>query len=283
MKNFLTVLLAAVLLFSASVGLSGCTSREEIMAEYTAIFAKTPETDEAYEAMLEEAKTFLAANIGKVKEEDADYMLHLYIDSAKLVVEEDAEAFSSLIENYGSYASEMMQEILALELLEINSPLSSFDGSKPEDGIDLGDEKDSEIGGAAGISSFWREAMKRALALEKIVEEYKETLQSGSYEYLKTTIVWQYEYYINYMLLGTAECPVFEGEEHTFSEEAKEVYTELAQENPQTITAWAVNEFFDYLNSIRFKLDYGNDAEAAKVYYNTCSYIVGEAGKRLYE
>ena len=75
---------------------------------------------------------------------------------------------------------------------------------------------------------------------------------------------------------------IFDSETHLFSSDAQNAYTVLAQANPNSVTAYAVNEFFNYLASIDYELDL-RDANSGKIYYDTCRYIVEEAGKRLYQ
>ena len=240
------------------------------MAGYTEIFAAEPKTDEEFRAMLEKAEAYIDANIAKVDAEDADYMLYLYANTARVIVEEDGEKLEGLLGRYGNRLTEMMRSFMQLELEEIQEPLSEMPSAEAEEGT-------------TGEELFFREAMERALKVEKLVRDNRETINSKTYEYLKPTVTWQYEYYINYMLLGTADAPVFGTEDHLFKETAKAIYTELAQAEPDTTTAWVVNEYFNYLESIDFRLDYKQDADAAKVYYDTCGYIVDKAGKRLYE
>ena len=240
------------------------------MADYTEIFASEPETDEEFQEMLGNAEAYIDANIAKVDAEDADYMLYLYTNTARMIVEEEDEKLEGLLERYGNRLTDMMRTFMELELEEIQDPVSAMPSEKGSDG-------------SSGEEMFFREAMERALKVEALVRENRETISSKTYEYLKPTVTWQYEYYINYMLLGTADAPVFGTEDHLFKETAKAIYTELAQAEPDTTTAWAVNEYFNYLESVDFRLDYKQDADAAKVYYDTCSYIVDKAGKLLYE
>ena len=47
------------------------------------------------------------------------------------------------------------------------------------------------------------------------------------------------------------------------------------------MTAYAVNEFFRLPGKHHYQT--GLDADSGKIYYDTCRYIVEEAGKRLYQ
>ena len=86
------------------------------MAGYTEIFAAEPKTDEEFRAMLEKAEAYIDANIAKVDAEDADYMLYLYANTARVIVEEDGEKLEGLLGRYGNRLTEMMRSFMQLEL-----------------------------------------------------------------------------------------------------------------------------------------------------------------------
>lgn len=265
MKKFRLIMIAALAIL-ACTGLFACTDSEEIMKDYIDIISQEAETDEALQEILAEAEEYIAANISKLEKEDADYMFYLYINRAKIVAGEEVEKFAKLVDDYGVYLSEAMNDMLAIELNELENPLPEFKGNEGE-----GEE-----------AAFWSEVMERALSVENAVNQHRETLTSAEYEYMKPEIVWRYEYYINYMLIDSPERIIFDSETHLFSSDAQNAYTVLAQANPNSVTAYAVNEFFNYLASIDYELDL-RDADSGKIYYDTCRYIVEEAGKRLYQ
>ena len=95
-------------------------------------------------------------------------------------------------------------------------------------------------------------------------------------------VLWHFKYYMNILLIGTSSNPLFSYETGEFDENAEVMYTTVAQENPDTVTAWALNEFFTYLDSMGYSLNYKNAGES-KIYYDTCTYIVNEAGKRVFQ
>ncbi|MCI8631040.1 MAG: hypothetical protein HFG67_02045, partial [Firmicutes bacterium] len=238
MKKFKLKLVAVLIAVLACLGIAACTDSKEIMNDYIDIISQEAETDQALKEILAEAEDYMASNMSKLEKEDADYMVYLYMDKAQLVIGEDTEKFESLVNDYGVYLSDTMNDVLAIELNELRQPLPDFANNEQGDN-----------------EAFWREAMERALAVEETVNNHKETLTSAEYEYIKTEIVWRYKYYINYMLIGSPDRLLFDSETHMFDDDAMNVYSELAQANPDTVSAYAVNEFFNYLASIRYELD----------------------------
>ena len=50
---------------------------------------------------------------------------------------------------------------------------------------------------------------------------------------MKPEMIWRYyQYYINYMLIGSARVLLFDSETHLFSSDAQNAYTVLAQADP---------------------------------------------------
>lgn len=265
MKKLRLTIAAAVIAALTLYAFAGCTDTKEIMNDYIALISQEAEDSEALDGILAEAEVYISSNIKKLEEEDADYMLYLYIDKAGILLNEDADKFGSLIDDYGKYLSDTMNDILAIELAELEEPLPDFTDAN-----------------GYNEEAFWRMAMGRALAVEETVNKHKDVLLGAGYEYIKPEIVWYYKYYINYMLIGSPDKLLFDNETHMFSDDARSAYVELAQQNPDSTAAYAVNEFFNYLDSIGYELDL-RDADSGKIYYDTCKYIVEEAGKRLYQ
>jgi molybdopterin biosynthesis enzyme len=56
----------------------------------------------------------------------------------------------------------------------------------------------------------------------------------------------------------------------------------LAALDSDSTTAWALTEYFSYLDSIRYSLDF-NDKSSSKVFFDTCDWLVSESGKRVFQ
>lgn len=126
MKKLRLTIAAAVIAALTLYAFAGCTDTKEIMNDYIALISQEAEDSEALDGILAEAEVYISSNIKKLEEEDADYMLYLYIDKAGILLNEDADKFGSLIDDYGKYLSDTMNDILAIELAELEEPLPDF-------------------------------------------------------------------------------------------------------------------------------------------------------------
>ena len=261
-KKITALLLTVAMIFSMAVSFTGCSNDEEIMSEYMDILAQEAVSEEEIEAKITDMETFIEKNLKKLSEKESDYVLYTYIELAHEKIGADADTFNTWFEANGPYISEMMREIIELEFVEVTEPSDDYLH--------------------AGGEAFWELLMIRAFAIEALISKYQMALATPEYEYLKANLTWYYEYYVNYMITGNADRPIFTYDKGKFNEYAQSAYLRGAQSNPDTATAWAINEFFDYLNSIGYELNY-KDAEESKIYYDTCAYIKKEAAKRVYQ
>lgn len=261
MKKYTLALLLLILVLALT--LTGCgKSRDEVLSGFNELIGMETTDTETASAKLADIESYLDKNLKYVDEEDADYMVFSYMEEA-YITDSEHVVYADVSERYGKHLSDLFNAQLALEILDEEGPLTN-----------------REEGGK--LNYDWNEIAKRALLTEDIVSEYKEEINSQEYAYMKEHILWHYKYYINLMLMGTSGNPLFSYETGEFDENASEAYTASMQANPDTTVAWALNEYFTYLDSTRYKLDY-EDPQESKIYYDTCNYIVSEAGKRVFQ
>ena len=126
----------------------------------------------------------------------------------------------------------------------------------------------------AGLVISWGQLAERALKAEEYVKKYKDdpnTAQDG---------IFMYQSYINIMLLGIDNTPIFDFASSEFSKDAKADYVDFINKNPDSVTANILTEYITYLASINYKIDFNNEQQS-KVYFDTCKWLVSEAGKRV--
>jgi len=81
-------------------------------------------------------------------------------------------------------------------------------------------------------------------------------------------------------LAGSDKSPVFDYDTGMFSSEARDAFETFVIEQPETILAKTLTEYFSYLNNIKYTIDYMNATEN-KVFYDTCDYLINEAIKNF--
>jgi hypothetical protein len=84
------------------------------------------------------------------------------------------------------------------------------------------------------------------------------------------------------MVMGSNNTPIFDYKTYGFSKDAKSAYMEFINRHPDSVTAWALTEYFTYLNSINYSMNY-NDKVSSKMFFDTCDWLVSESGKRVYQ
>lgn len=293
------VILLALLL---SISLLGCRSDKE---EVSLSFSQLVDSEANAESIFE-ASEFLDKNIVKLNEEDAtslitDYReyllnyiiqnndktiiqeLNVYIDektgfidqekisnsehksyydlikSSSLMVTryEDHPTlkidYNSLLSRYGNYISNPMKELYNFEAELINKPTSEN----------------------AGLNISWKELLRRALIAENLIKEYPD-------ERMLDDTMWIYTAHINNILVGATNTPIFDYATKKFSSSAKTAYQEFMHAEPNAVITWVLREYFSYLNSIDYTLDYNNCSENKK-FFDMCDWLVSEAEKRVKE
>ena len=234
--------------------LTGCANQKEIMSDYIDLLEQ-----EASETTVAQAESYLDKYLGKMDETQADYMVMLYEDYVKTYDSEHIN-YEKMRDRYGQDISDMLDKFYFIKDFEQQHPLET-DGK---------------------LNYDWEEIVSRALSIEEYIGEYKAELQGEDYSKLKTNVTFEYEFYIRDMLQGTIVNPTFNYETGRFDSSAVDIYVKVAGENPAKVTSWVINQYFEYLQDVDFKLNY-KDSDASKSYYDICSYITSEAGKRVYE
>ncbi len=300
MRTGMAVLLIIVLCFGS---LTGCRKdREKIESDF-AVMSSASATPEHILSMAE----FLDDNIAFVKEEAADRMvsdyekyLHRYItetreetglealrpyfdpvtkriDPEKIkcgdmrdyydnlskspvlaVYYEDNPIllvdYQRLLEKYGEYISEPLKQLYEAYAVSIENPMTEN----------------------AALRITYQELLERADRIEKLLREFPDN------QLIKTDALWLYGTYINAILMGTTNSPIFNccGNDNTFSEDAKDAYMDYMRANTDAVLTHVLKEYFSYLVSIDFRLDF-NDKVMSKVFFDTCDYLVSEAEKKV--
>lgn len=296
---------AAVLLivFAIIFSFGGCLSdKEDIQSEFTLLISKNIDSEG-----IDAAAKFLDENITKLDEDIATLMvmdfreylfnyivqnkdktvlqeLLVYIDgdTGKIDVEKikDSEHKSyydkiktgslmitlyegspvlkvdhnKLLEKYGEHISVSVNELYGLEALLIENPTTEN----------------------ASLTVGWRELLERTYAAEKLITEYSKD------ERVIADAMWIYTTHINNMLMGATNSPIFDYSTKEFSTSAKTAYQNFIMEEPDAVLTWVLKEYFAYLNSIDFSLDF-NDCSRNKTFFDTCDLLVSEAEKRVKE
>ncbi len=242
-----------VLLFAAAL-LIGCTSEEDIMNEYANLISQKPT-----EKSVAEVEQYVNDHIDRLDTQDADYMLQLMDDYLYNYDETDVK-YQELADQYKKYISETLYDFYMIKADEQTSPAV-------KDGI---------------LQHDFEGLMKRALELEAFADENKDVFRNDHYVLAKEDLEWMYKSYIDLMLKGSSVNPLFSYETGEADESATESYTALAAKNANTTTAWAAEQFLQYVDSVDGRLDF-EDTVATKMYYDICAYISAEAGKKLYQ
>jgi len=122
----------------------------------------------------------------------------------------------------------------------------------------------------------WEELVQRTYELEQYIRDNRD------YKTISDDLTWIYGNYMNALVMGTNGTPIFDYKTHAFSEDAKTVYAAFINKYSDSTTAWALTEYFTYLNSIQFTMDY-NDKISSKLFFDTCDWLVSESGKRVFQ
>ena len=159
-----------------------------------------------------------------------------------------------LLEKYGEYISEPLQALYQFEAELIESPTSQN----------------------ATLVVSWEELLDRTYTAEKLLTDYPDE------EYITIDAMWIYTSHLNTLLMGTTNTPIFDYGTKEFSVSAKTAYRNFILSEPDAVLTWVLKEYFTYLNSIDYTLDF-NDSTMSKVFFDTCDWLVSEAEKRVKE
>lgn len=282
------------------LSLAGCQASEEtIYTEYTKLLQGPPSSEN-----LRDVAVYLDENIGDVRQEMATRMVKDYEDHLIHYIKEnpDKSKLSELIiyfdKETGIIDVEKMEGSCCEAYYEaINRTALVFRMQKEELVLSLNYEEIIEKYGSyidepvillyelaeriaqdpitidAALNVSYETLLSRALEAENLLITYPEVD-------FQEDVMWIYTAHINAILMGATNTPIFDYNTHQFSKEANEAYVAFLKENQETTLTWVMKEYYTYLNSIGFQLDY-SDKSASKVYFETCDWLVSEAEKRV--
>lgn len=249
-KKSMTLGLFALLLMAAL--LSSCASTDDIMNKYADLISEEPTEKSAAEV-----EKYVDDNIDKLDTRNADYMLQL-MDDFTYRYDENGLDYRELANKYKDCISKTLFDFYIIKANEQDTPAV-------KDGI---------------LQRDFEGLMLRALELEAFMDANKDAFRGDHYKIAKEDLVWIYESYISLMMKGSSVNPVFSYETGEVTEPATASYAALAAAHSDTVTAWAAEEFLQYVDDVGGRLDY-EDTAATKLYYDTCAYINSESGKKL--
>jgi hypothetical protein len=302
MINKRAVLLIATLISFLIFTACGA-NKEEIQSEFSTMLSQERITSEHIRKTAE----FLDENIGKLNEEEATVMVVAYeeyinrfineyddevtlqslgvyfdydkgyIDTEKIEVSELKTYYEDI--KYGCLMVKYYEE--ALELRVDYTKLLKKYGEHISDSIYRLYELNADITERpmtenASLLISWEELLDRAFRAESLINDYPED------EIIRENVMWLYKSYLNSLLMGATNTPIFNYSTQEFSEEAKQAYISFITSHPDSTITWMLKEYFTYLNSIDYKLNF-NDSTMSKVFFDTCDWLVSEAEKRVLE
>ena len=243
MKNILYVsLIVAVGTFT----LVGCSQKlSDIQTEYLRMMEE-PATPENISA----TGDYLEKNLKRFDINHADQMVIAFEDYIYSYDSEHMD-YSMFLDRFGKYVSQPLCGLYEIKIEEQENP--AIVGAK--------------------LQKSWRELCERAHFLEVFIKDNK------NYQLIQEETAGIYDHYLKAILMGTTENPVFNYDNGSFNDEAQNAYIDFTAAYPDTTVADIMNEYFAYLSSIHFILDY-KDAAEITVFSDTCVYLVSEARKR---
>lgn len=243
-----TGIIFLLLLLSVAL-ITGCgPDQKQIQSDYIKLLNKP-----ATEDNVKEASDFLDKYISKFDDRQASEMV-IQLEHYILTYDQSGVDYNDWIKKYQKNLIPALTELYQIEAEEQAAPIV-------ED---------------TTLQVSWAELAKRTHQMEQLIHKYKDE------ELIKEDALWTFGNYMNAMIMGSNSNPIFDYQTHQFSNDAKAAYMTFIHENPDSVTAWALTEYFAYLNSIDFFMDY-NDKVSSKLFFNTCNWLVTESGKRVYQ
>lgn len=241
---------AVILIFILAAGaLTGCgPDQEKLQHDFIAITEKP-----ASEETVKEATKYLDQYLPGLDEETASEMV-LHLEHYTLSFNQQGITYSEWAKHYDKYIASYLKDLYKIKEKEQENPIAAD----------------------AVLKVDWAGLAQRTYEMEQYIREYKDK------PLIAEDAAWLYGNYMNAMVMGTNGTPVFDYKTHAFSEAAKTVYAAFINKYPDSTTAWALTEYFTYLDSIRYTMDY-NDKISSKLFFDTCDWLVSEAGKRVFQ
>ncbi len=162
--------------------------------------------------------------------------------------------YQELIDEYGKAVGPALSGLYQLKETEFNQPVSDN----------------------AVLMISWSQLAERAYSVEQLIAENKED------QLIRDDAKWMYENYLGIMLMGMNNTPIFDFTTADFSQEADDAYTAFIAGHPDSSTADILREYAKYLDAVGYRMDYKDKAQS-KEFFDQCSRLVSEAGKRVYE
>ncbi|WP_324822273.1 hypothetical protein [Sinanaerobacter sp. ZZT-01] len=216
---------------------------------------------EVDKTLLEEMKGYYAAS-GKSREliknidelqsfdqamQNADIIVSLQGDQIKLTLD-----YRQLSSDYQKYILPEVYHLYQIKALEAEKPCIQN----------------------ATLLLSWEDLVQRAYQVELLMAQYTDG------KLIASDLKSLYEMYMNFVLIGANNTPIFDYETMQFSEVAKKEYSSFIEKNPDTITGWILEEYFSYLDENGYQLNYKNKTES-KAFFDHCSWLITEAEKRV--
>ncbi len=199
------------------------------------------------------------------------------LDVAKITTEEGKALYNDLIKGGFKFAS---SEGMVYPVIDYKAFLEKYGKSITEDLSGLYAikqmESDNPMARDAALVISYSELLSRAYATEQYIQQFKkDSLIIEDAKFI-------YENYISTLLLGMNNTPIFDYETHQFSAEAKKSYVEFVNTNPKAVTSWMLGEYMTYLSSVNYTMDYSDESQS-KIFFDTSTWLVSEAGKKVLE
>lgn len=241
---------AIILVYLLMIGiLTGCgPNREKIQSDFTAILDKP-----ASEETINEATTYLDKYLAKMDEKSASEMVVL-LEHYIIGFNQDGINYEDWLKKYEKYIDSAVIGLYKIESEEQKSPMA--------------------VDAVLQISS--EELLQRTYDMEQFIRKNKDQ------ELIAEDAAWLYGNYINTLVMGTNGTPIFDYKTNAFSEEAKILYAAFINKYTDTVMSWTLTEYFSYLDSIQYTLDY-KDKISSKSFFDTCNWLVSESRKRVFQ
>jgi hypothetical protein len=242
--------LAIILVLLLSIGaFTGCgPDQEKIQKDFITILEKP-----ASEETIKEASDYLDQYLPKMDEKYASDMV-LHLEHYILGFNQEGIVYEKWLKHYDKYVSVSLKDLYQIKDKEQKTPFSA-------DTV---------------LKVSWAELAQRTYDMEQYIQKYKDQ------KLIAEDATWLYGNYMNALIMGTNSTPIFDYKTHAFSDDAKAAYAAFINKFPDSTTAWALTEYFTYLDSIQYNMDY-NDKVSSKLFFDTSDWLVSESGKRVFQ
>jgi hypothetical protein len=242
------IFMGVLLFFMPGILLScGGFGAAKIADEFTAIL-----NEPASEQNIERAEDFLKGNLTVLNDRQAGELLLLW-EEYSLSYDNDSVDYRRLIAEYEGEIPDYLTEMFGYKAAELENPII-FD---------------------ATLRVSRRELISRTLEIEDFIRARRDDRM------IKTDALWLYTRYVNAVLMGASNSPVFDYGTHEFSPELLDLYDEVISGRRDSALAEVLTEYGAYLSEIGYVLEYDRKEESAK-FIETCSRLVAEAELLVY-